>query len=89
VGDVADILFQDAGRHKDQVVEGGPAQAGRLPRPVVVIGVEVLDRGDLQTVRGAGRWLEAVQRGGRCARGGAGALAPASLSADDHHVSAL
>ena len=63
-GDVVDVVLQYAVRDEDQVVKGGPAWMRRVPRPVVVVGVEVLEGGHLQAVRGADRGLEAVQRDG-------------------------
>ena len=83
---VVDVVVEHTGGHEDEVVEGGSAGAGRVPRPVVVLGVEVLDGGDFQAVRGAGRGLKPVQRGG-LAHAGARWRGPAGLSAGDHEVS--
>ena len=72
--DVIDVVPQFTLRDQDQVVEGGPARTGRIPRPVVVVSVEVLDGGHFQAVRRTDRRLEAVQRDGLglCACGGVG-----------------
>jgi hypothetical protein len=59
---VIDVVLQSTLRDEDQVVESCAAWTGRIPRPVVVVGVEVLDGGHFQAVRSAGRGLEAVQR---------------------------
>lgn len=98
--DVIDVVSQFALRDEDQVVEGGTARTGRIPRPVVVVGMEVLDGGHFQAVRRTDRGLEAVQRDGlglyayggvgpRDEVGGGTLLRPQRVSPVDHHVSAV
>lgn len=83
--DVVDIVPQLALGDRDEVVEGGAARPGRVPRPVVVLDEEILDGVHLQAVRSADRGLESVQRN----RGGSRLTAQAEVSLVDHHVSAV
>lgn len=53
--DVVDIVEQLTLGDVDQVVEGGTARTGRIPRPVVMLGEEVLDGAHLQAVRSTDR----------------------------------
>ncbi|WUF33702.1 hypothetical protein OHO28_02620 [Streptomyces europaeiscabiei] len=55
--DVVDVVPQLTLGDQDQVVEGGTARTGRIPRPVVVPGEEILDGTHLKAVRSTDRGL--------------------------------
>jgi hypothetical protein len=84
-GDVVDVVPQLTLGDRDEVVEGGTARTGRIPRPVVVLGEEVLDGIHLKAVGGTDRGLETIQRN----RGRSGLPARPEVSLLDHHVSAV
>lgn len=84
--DVVDVVPQLTLGDRDEVVEGGPARTGRVPRPVVVLGEEVLDGTHFEAVGGTDRGLEIVQRNrDRSGRGSA----RIGVSLVDYHVSAV